>query len=60
MDIPLSDGQRHGIRIWTQMIRGAVDEEHAVRMLTRIVTNLAGDTMALNAALKATEGKPMN
>jgi len=55
----LSDSQRNGIRIWAKMIR-QVDEEHAVRMLTRIVTNLCGDTLALDAAVKATEGKLMN
>ena len=55
MDVRLSDGQRDAIRIWAHMIRRAVDEEHAVSMLTKLVTNLAGDSMALDAALKATQ-----
>lgn len=55
----LSDNQRDGIRIWAQMIR-RVDEDHAVRLLTKIVVNLAGDELALSAALAATKDKSMN
>ena len=55
----LSDNQRDGIRTWAQMIR-RVDEDHAVRLLTKIAVNLAGDQLALNAALVATKDKPMN
>ena len=45
--------------MWAQMIRRA-DEEHAVRILTTIVVKLAGDTLALDAALKETDGKLLN
>ena len=59
MEVPLSDNQRSAIRAWVQMIRTA-DEERAVRILTRLVTNLRGDKQAFDAALAATEGDPMN
>lgn len=55
----LSDDQRDGIRRWAQMIRDA-DEDRAVRILIKIVVNLTGDKLALDAALKATEGKLRN
>lgn len=55
----LDDNQGSGIRMWAQMIRNA-DEERAVRLLTKIVTNLSGDKLALDAALSATKGKAMN
>jgi len=59
MNTPLTDSQRSGIRIWVKMIR-EMDEERAVRFLGRIVTNLASDTVALNAILEATKDRPMN
>jgi hypothetical protein len=55
----LSDGQRHAIRIWAQVIRAA-NEERAVRILTKLVTNLAGDQLALNAILREMPGKLPN
>ena len=42
------------------MIRAADDEERAVKFLTKIVLNLIGDKMALDAVLKATENEPMH
>ena len=50
----LDDDQRNGIRAWTKLVRG-MDEERAIKFLTRIVTNLAGDQTALDAVLKATK-----
>ena len=41
------------------MIRAA-DEERAVRFLTKIVLNLTGDKLTLDAVIRETEGKPMN
>jgi hypothetical protein len=58
-EILLDQNQRDGIRMWAQMIRSA-DEERAVRLLTKIVLNLTGDKLALDAALAATKGKAMN
>ena len=55
----LSDNQENGIKIWAQMIRNA-DEEHAVRLLTKIVTNLARDRLVLDAVLDATKDEPLN
>ncbi len=55
----LSNNQKNCIRIWAQMIRTA-DEERAVRILTKIVRTLAGDTLALDAALAATKNEPTN
>ena len=55
----LSDNQKNGIRTWAQMIRMA-DEERAVRFLTKLVLNLAGDKLALDAAFDATKNEPMN
>lgn len=34
----LSENQRNGIRAWVNLIRG-MDEERAVRFMTRIVVN---------------------
>ncbi len=55
----LTKGQKMGIRVWTRMIRTA-DEERAVRFLTGLVLNLAGDQLVLDAALEATKNQPMN
>ena len=65
--VPASAGMLHapsllrlnGYPRWVHMIRTA-DEERAVRILTRLVTNLRGDKQAFDAALAATEGDPMN
>ena len=55
----LSDNQKNGIKIRAQMIRNA-DEEHAVQLLTKIVTNLARDRLILDAVLDATKDDPLN
>ncbi len=55
----LSDTQKDGIKIRAQMIRSA-DEEHAVRLLTKIVTNLARDRRVLDAVLDATKDEPLH
>ncbi len=55
----LSDTQKNVIKIRAQMIRNA-DEEHAVRLLTTIVTNLARDRRVLDAVLDATKDEPLN
>jgi hypothetical protein len=41
------------------MIRTA-DEAHAVRLLTKIVTNLARDRRVLDAVLDATKDEPLH
>ena len=55
----LSDNQKNVIKIRAQMIRNA-DEEHAVRLLTKIVTNLARDRLVLDVILDATKDEPLN
>ena len=55
----LSDNQKNGIKIWAEMIRNA-DEGHAVRLLMKIVTNLARDRLVLDAVLDATKDEPLN
>ena len=55
----LSDNQKNAIKIRAQMIRNA-DEEHAVRLLTKIVTNLARDRLVLDVILDATKDEPLN
>ena len=54
----LSDNQKKPIKVRAQMIRSA-DEAQAVRLLTKIVTNLARDRRVLDAVLDATKDEPL-
>ena len=54
MDFLISENQKSGIRAWVKLIR-AMDEDRAITFMTRIVKNLAGDKMELDAVLDATK-----